>query len=348
MSYKLAIFGALATTLALSTTPFAAENLTAETASPGGAPHMALTHLAEVVGNANIADLQVQAGQVLTNSLINVAEGKTDIASMPLILPFLLKLGRGPYSKQGKKGAALAANVRALYPYNFGSYTLFAFESTGIKSYSQLKGKTIYNGPPRGAALVSARHILQLVAGVKDGNDYKGIQVNWGQAAKTIVDGSADVNMLPLTVPSSRVTVALAAGRVNVISIPKAKWESKGFQKFMTSPGSSPYSLKISKLGYGEGVNVISEDDTFRGVGIVGSEVVNKSMSNKLVQDIVTAYIKSIPQLKAKTPWSKNMGAGDLDAKRSGYCGAMPLKYHPGAVAAWEKAGYKVPACAKP
>jgi hypothetical protein len=29
-------------------------------------------------------------------------------------------------------------------------------------------------------------------------------------------------------------------------------------------------------------------------------------------------------------------------------CGPSPVKYHPGAVRAWEEAGYTVPDCAKP
>ena len=103
----------------------AAENLSAETASPGGAPHLSVSHLAEVAGESGIANLQLQSGQTLTNTVMNIANGTTDVGVAPLILPFLLKLGRGPYSKQGKDGAALAEMLRALYPYNFGSYSLF-------------------------------------------------------------------------------------------------------------------------------------------------------------------------------------------------------------------------------
>jgi len=36
-----------------------------------------------------------------------------------------------------------------------------------------------------------------------------------------------------------------------------------------------------------------------------------------------------------------------MDAKLSGLCGPSKLKYHAGAVAAWEEAGYKVADCAK-
>ena len=85
----------------LSCTVQAQENLTAETASPGASIHLSMAHLAEVAAAAGVANIQVADGQTLTNSIQNVAEGKTDIAGTPYILPFLLSAGRGPYSKLG-------------------------------------------------------------------------------------------------------------------------------------------------------------------------------------------------------------------------------------------------------
>ena len=78
----------LAATLAAGSA-FAQANLTAETASPGGSIHLSLAHLTEVAAAAGIANIQLADGQTLTNSVQNVAEGKTDIAGTPYILPFL-------------------------------------------------------------------------------------------------------------------------------------------------------------------------------------------------------------------------------------------------------------------
>ena len=39
---------------------------------------------------------------------------------------------------------------------------------------------------------------------------------------------------------------------------------------------------------------------------------------------------------------------GVIDKKTAGLCGANPVKFHPGAVRAWEEAGHSVPECAKP
>ena len=95
-----------AVTSIFATGAFAQVNLTAETASPGGATHLSPAHLTEIAGTQGIANIQLAEGQTLTNSIQNVAEGKTDIAGTPHILPFLMSRGAGPYGSLGaEKGA---------------------------------------------------------------------------------------------------------------------------------------------------------------------------------------------------------------------------------------------------
>jgi len=319
----------------LSCTVQAQENLTAETASPGASIHLSMAHLAEVAAAAGVANIQVADGQTLTNSIQNVA--------------FLLSAGRGPYSKLGaEKGAELAGNLRALYPVTLGIFALYAYDSKGLKGWDDLEGKTIYNGPPRGAALTNARSIIQLVAGIKEGEGYKGVQVNWGQAVKTITDGSADAVVLPILFPDSRITQALASGNMTVWGVPKDKWETEGFQKYLRAPGSAPFELSASDATLGEsGVTLVTDDGTFRGLATIGGDIVNKNMSFDLAKALTKAHIDTLDDLKAKAPFARYAGYGEVDVVKSGMCGPNPLKYHEGAVAAWEEAGYTIEDCAK-
>ncbi|MEP1208244.1 MAG: TAXI family TRAP transporter solute-binding subunit [Rhizobiaceae bacterium] len=341
---------ALGTAALLSTTvAHAAENLTGETASPGGSIHLSMAHLAEVAAEAGVANIQVADGQTLTNSVQNVAEGKTDVAGTPYILPFLLSKGRGPYSKLGaEKGAELASNLRALYPVTLGIFALYAYDSKGLGGWGDLEGKSIYNGPPRGAAVANARAVIQLTAGLKEGKGYKGVQVNWGQAVKTISDGSADAVVLPILFPDSRITQALASGNMTVWSIPKDKWDSEGFQKYLRAPGSAPFEISAADANLGSGVTLKTEDGVFRGLATIGGDIVNKNMSFDLAKALTKVHIETLDRLKAKAPFAKQAGYGVVDVVKSGMCGPNPLKYHAGAVAAWEEAGYKIEDCAKP
>ena len=330
----------------VSTGAHAQANLTAETASPGGATHLSPAHLTEIAGTRGIANIQLADGQTLTNSIQNVAEGKTDIAGTPYILPFLMSRGVGPYGSLGKeKGAELASNLRAINPFTLGIFFLYAYDAKGIGGWDDLKGRKIYNGPPRGGALTNARSMIQIVAGLKDGEDYEGLQVNWGQGTTLVTSGEPDAIVLPELFPGSRLTSVTAAGKMTGWSMPKAAYESEAMQKYMVAPGSAPFTMELAELQglMGDDWTFISEDDTFRAFATIGGNVVHKDMDEQLVYDLVSAYVETLEDLKAKAPYGNTVG---FDSPMQGMCGGNPVKYHPGAARAWRDAGFELDDCA--
>jgi len=328
----------------------AAENLTAETAGPGGAPYTTIISLGELAGAAEIANFQVLDSQTLTNSLQNVAEGKTDVAAAPFILPFLMSKGAGPYAKTGKEaGAELASNLRVLYSYRFGGMSLYHYDSSSVQGWGDLKGKKVINGPPRGAALANARALIQIATGLEDGTDYEGVQANWGQIPKIITDGSGEAMVLPIYFPDTRITRALASGSVTLHSVPKEVWETEAMQKYLKSPGTGEFTLSLSEITPQEGLTIKTEDETWRSPATVGGDFVNANMSDELAKALTTAIIANIEAVKAKGAFMAHVALGEVENTAvTGMCGPNPVKYHPGAVAAWEEAGYTVPDCAKP
>ncbi len=348
MSGRLAI-PAVAAALALAAPAGAQQNLTAETASAGTAPHTAVAALAELASGAGVANFQVAEDQTLTNSLQNVAQRKTDLAAVPFILPFLLSKGAGPYAKLGKeKGAELASQVAVLYTYRYGGYGLYAYDSSSVKGWQDLKGKTVVNGPPRGAALTTARAMIRLIAGYVDGKDYKGVQANWGQMVKTITDGTGDAMVLPVTFPDARIIRSLGSGSITVWSVPLKAWNSKGMQKFLKAPGIVPFVVDLKTVKPVKGMTVVSEDGIYRSPATAGGEMVHASMDFKLAKALTKVFIDNVEVYKKKAPFMRYTGVGLTDPAVTGMCGPMPAKYHPGAVAAWEEAGHKIADCAKP
>lgn len=335
-----AAFGVLASTASAQTI------LTAETGPPGTVPFTAMTTLAEIASAKGIADFQVLDSQTATNSLQNLAEGKTDVSISPLILTFLMSRGAGPYAALGKEGGAeLVSNVRVLHTYNYGGFGLYAYNSSGITGWDDVAGKIVLNGPPRGAALTNDRQILQFVTGLEDGKDYTGLQMSWGQMPKAIADGSADVMMLPITFPDGRITRSLAAGDMTLWSIPIDVWESEGMKKYLKSPGTAGIEFDLTDIKIPDGLTVISADGRWRSPTTVGAEVVHKDMDFDTAKALTAAVIANADTFLNKTPFMATTNVGTVGF---GLCGAVPVKYHPGAVAAYEEAGMVVPDCAKP
>ena len=175
MSRYTAVFGFVAA-LAMTSGVYAQANLSAKTGPPTGAVGASILTLAEVAASEGVADIQMATGQTLTNSVQNVAEGKTDIAAAPFILPFLMSRGAGPYAALGDQGKELASKIAVLYTYRIAAFPIFAYESENFGGWQDIAGKTIYNGPPRGAVLNRARAVIKLATGLDDGDE--GLQVN--------------------------------------------------------------------------------------------------------------------------------------------------------------------------
>lgn len=330
----------------LATGAFAQVNLTAETASPGGATHLSPAHMTEIAGTQGIANIQLAEGQTLTNAIQNVAEGKTDIAGTPHILPFLMSRGVGPYGSLGaEKGAELASNLRAINPFTLGVFLLYAYDAKGIGGWDDLEGRKIYNGPPRGGALTNARSMIQIIAGLKDGEGYEGLQTNWGQGTSLVTSGEPDAVVLPELFPGSRMTSVTAAGNMTAWSMPKAAYESDAMQKYMVAPGSAPFTAVAADIeaALGEGWTVVSEDETFRAFATIGGNVVHKDMDGDLVYELVSAYVATLDDLKAKAPYGNSV---NFDNPMLGMCGANPVQYHPAAARAWRDAGFELDDCA--
>ena len=334
--------------IALAVPALSKENLTAHTSAPGVAVHLTIAHLAEVAAARGIADIQITLGQTGANATLAVAEGKADIGICPFVLPFLMSKGVGPYAAMGaEKGAELASNLRILYPYSFGAYLLYAYDTVGIQGWDDLEGRRILNGPPRGGATAEARGLIQVITGMEEGKGYEGIQSDWSQMATTITEGTSDAAVLPEFVPSDRPLQALSAGKMTFWSIPKAMYESEAMQRVLGAPGSAPFTLPLSQMQtLGENATIVSEDDTLRTRGSVGGNCVNASMSNDLAYDLTKAHIETLDAIYGKAPYARNIGLEALGARESGMCGPNPVKYHAGAARAWQEAGYALPDCA--
>ena len=345
----------LGVALALAPISAAAQaNLTAETTTPGSTPHYIDTTLAAVLDSAGVATLQITEGATLTNSVQAVAEGRLDIAPAPLILPFLLSRGIGPYSGVGpEKGAELAGNLRTLF-FNAGSAQVFGYyNSNPVADIRNLEGLRIWNGPPRGAALTSGRAMIQLLSGIEDGTGYEGIQTPWPDTVSTITGGGADAWTIPEGLPSGRQIAIAAAGGITLHDIPSDLYNSELGQQIVAAPGHAAYSVPVSEFRQayaGNDITVVTDDDTFDSYATAFGQIVSASMDEQLVYDIVTAYLEAEDRFIEGSPRGPflRLSFGDLDGVSQGVCGAVQIKMHPGAIRAFEDAGHAVADCMRP
>lgn len=328
--------------------------LTAETTTPGSTPHYIDTTLAAILDSAGVATVQITEGATLTNSVQAVAEGRLDMAPAPLILPFLLSRGIGPYSGVGpENGAEMASNLRVLF-WNSGSAQIFAYYNNNpVEDIRSLDGLRIWNGPPRGAALTSGRAMIQLLSGAKDGEDYEGIQTPWPDTVSTITGGGVDAWTIPEGLPSGREIAIAAAGGITMHDVPSDLLASELGQKLLAAPGHAPYSVPVEafRAAYaGNDITIVTDDDTFDSFATAFGQIVNAAMDEELAYQITKAYLEGEQRFIEGSPRGPfaMLSFGDIDGVSQGACGAVQIKMHAGAIRAFEEAGHSVADCLRP
>lgn len=325
--------------------------LTAETTTPGSTPHYIDTTLAAVLDSAGVATMQITEGATLTNSVQAVAEGRLDMAPAPLILPFMLSKGIGPYSGVGpEEGAKLADNIRVIF-FNAGSAQIFGYyNSNAIDDIRDLSGKRIWNGPPRGAALTSGRAMIQLLSGVADGEGYEGVQNQWPDTVSAITGGGIDAWTIPEGLPSGRQIAIAAAGGITIHDVPSDLLASELGQQILNAPGHAPYSVPIDEFraAYaGNDITVVVDDDSFDSFATAFGQIVPATMDEELVYNIVKAYLEGEDRFLNGSPRGPyvRLSFDDIDGVSQGACGAVQAKMHAGAIRAFEEAGHTIADC---
>jgi TRAP transporter TAXI family solute receptor len=186
---------ALGSTVALSKDKI----LRADTGSPGASAHTATVVVGKVLGSRLGFTLQVNDKQTLTRSAIKLGRGELDWMPLPTAIGFLMKKGKGPYRKEPMKTKAfeLQKNIRTIWGWNANVFHFVTFDVDNIKTFQDLKGKSVFTGPPSGAAAVTAETLITAVTGYKPNVDYKAKRMNWGSGLQAMLDGKLDVYVRP-------------------------------------------------------------------------------------------------------------------------------------------------------
>ena len=95
-----------------------------------------------------------------------------------------------------------------------------------------------------------------------------------------------------------------------------------------------------------------AEEWAAKGMDKYGLIVLTESGKGAQVEKVTHAtameLLSHLDEIKSLAPFMSTLNYGEIDPKVAGLCGPNPVKFHPGAVRAWEEAGYKIADCAKP
>ncbi|MEO0362940.1 MAG: TAXI family TRAP transporter solute-binding subunit, partial [Pseudomonadota bacterium] len=226
----------LAAALALAAPTLAqAQIYKGETAGVGDPVHTMFVAFVNQAGGADV-DIQVNAGQTLTKSMLKGAKGEIDFFST---VPSLVNLMAGQKRMyQNVEGAPeLAKNIRAILGFKAGAYHPVTLAGSGIEDWADLKGKTVFTGPPAGSASATSEALIKIVTGYVAGEDYTAVRLSWGEGYAALADGKIDMMVRPAEIGSANVEQFGLSGEFRILSIPADKVDDPEMQALFGRPG---------------------------------------------------------------------------------------------------------------
>jgi TRAP transporter TAXI family solute receptor len=178
----------------------------ADTGSPGNVSHTVTVVNGKIWNRELGTSTQINDSQTLTRSALKLGRGQIEMMPFPTTIYSFLSKGSAMYKKKlHKQAIAASKNVRSIWGWNAVLFHPITFQSTGIKTYGDIKGKRVFTGPPSGAAAVTSERIIQALTGYAPNKDYKAIRLPWGGGLQAMLDGKLDVYMRPAGIGAASV-----------------------------------------------------------------------------------------------------------------------------------------------
>lgn len=220
-----------------------------------------------------------------------IDEGKAQIAFANSSTTVDGVAGRPPYPKKVTR----VCQVANLYPQYF---QVAALADAGIKSYADLKGKTLVTQPRGNTAEVLTAEILKL-----NGLSYQSLakanfQASYTDAVALMKDGHAQVMTLGTTAPASSIMDLASARDVTLVPVDEKTMSAlrqvnPGYQKLVIKAGTYPkQSTDVPVIGYSTHIVAacdLPEDVVYK---------MTKEMATHV--DTMASVVKPITGLSAK------------------------------------------------
>jgi len=310
-----------------------AEIYKGETAGVGDPVHSMFVAFANQAGKADV-EIQVNAGQTLTKSMLKGGKGEIDFFST---VPSLVNLMSGQKRMyENVEGAPeYAKNLRAILGFKAGAYHPVTLSSSGIETWEDIKGKTVFTGPPAGSASATSEALIKIITGYEAGKDYTAVRLSWGEGYAALADGKVDMMVRPAEIGSSNIERFGLSGEFRVLSIPAEVIDSEPMQALFGRPGRG--MLEFSGDIYKGQLNA----GNITALGFTQFVGTHAGVSDDVVYAATKSFWENLDEVHATAFFLKAVTAETAFTSVN-----VPL--HPGAARYYEEAGIAIPADIKP
>ncbi len=330
---KLTVAAAIFASATLAPALASAQIFKGETAGVGDPVHTMFVTFANQAGKAGV-EIQVNAGQTLTKSMLKGGRQEIDFFSTVPSLVNLMKGQQRMYESVDDAPAA-AGEIRSILGFKAGAYHPVTLAGSGIETWEDLKGKTVFTGPPAGSASATSEALIKIITGYEAGTDYTAVRLSWGEGYAALADNKIDMMVRPAEVGSSKIEQFGLSGEFRVLSIPEEVVGSEAMQKLFGRPGRGMLQFDG---GVYKGQLTGGEITALGFTQFVGTHA---GVADDVVYNATKAFWENLDDVHATAFFLKEVTAETAFTSVN-----VPL--HPGAAKYYDEAGIAIPDALRP
>ena len=330
---KLTVAAVIVASATLASGIASAQIFKGETAGVGDPVHTVFVTFANQAGKAGV-DIQVNAGQTLTKSMLKGGRQEIDFFSTVPSLVNLMKGQKRMYESVDDAPAA-AGEIRSILGFKAGAYHPVTLAGSGIETWADLKGKTIFTGPPAGSASATSEALIKIITGYEAGTDYTAVRLSWGEGYAALADNKIDMMVRPAEVGSAKIEQFGLSGEFRVLSIPKEVVGSEAMQALFGRPGRGMLQFDG---GVYKGQLTAGEITALGFTQFVGTHA---GVADDVVYKATKAFWENLDEVHATAFFLKEVTAETAFTSVN-----VPL--HPGAAKYYDEAGIAIPDALRP
>lgn len=301
------------------------------TLGPGSSPYMVMSTFAQIVNEAlPDVEIQVNATGAATQHALEAGAGQLDFFMWSASVHANMMAGTAMYANV-PQAPELSQHLRAVFAFPLGVYHITTFADSGIMSLDDLRGKTVFLGPPGGGATAIMQNVVRAATGMEPGTDYEQVQLGWDAAAQAFQDGRIDVYVNSTLVPSPVIQQIALTRQIRFLGLTPEQMALPAMQRILNRPGG--LLGEIPARAYGDNqVNTEAVQTLGSTVGIGVGEHVDADT----VYRVTKAFWEGAAAMRDTTPWLRQVTIED--ALRD-----LNLPLHPGAARYYREIGVTIP-----
>ncbi len=310
-----------------------AEDLKMSTVAPGTSGYLTMSTMATLVNsNQEKHNITVDATGAATKHMIDLAKGEIDLGMTAPVLIQLMKGQKAMYQKLSN-APELAENLRLVYWFPWGPVHYITYADDGMTSIEDIRGKTVFLGPPGGGAWNSSHQWVKAQTGMEAGKDYENFKGSWSSAFQAFQDRQVDVYVVGGVPPFPQMEQLIATNEIRLLGPTKAELDAQTEEQ--TAPSRVP-GRQLAAIDPASYDGRLANTEPVYTYSVVVGLATRADLDEDTVYDITKTFWEAADAARASTPWLEH-----ITVETGIQNGGLPL--HPGAQRYYKESGFTIP-----